>query len=71
MLDGVKLSQDHAVFNATGLQCDDLFKLGNGLVENVVSGRGGDAGVFSFAKLAQVDAAQQLVGFNVVGRGLE
>jgi len=35
-----------------------------------VRGRGRAACVFAFAELAQVNAAQQLVGVNVVGRGL-
>src|SRR5580658_6898334 len=39
VLDGVELAQDHAVFDALGLQGDDLFKLGNGLVENVAGRR--------------------------------
>ena len=71
VLDGVELSQDHAVFDAFGQQGDNLFKFGDGLVENGVRGRGRAACVFAFAELAQVNAAQQLVGVNVVGRGLE
>ena len=36
VLHGVKLAQDHAVFNALRLQGDDLFKLGDRLVEDGV-----------------------------------
>ncbi len=71
MLDGVELAKDHAVFHAARLQGDDLLELGDGLIEGVAAGRGGRNGVLCLAELAQVDAAEQLVGIEIVGRGLE
>ena len=71
VLDGVKLAQDHAILDAFGLQLDDPFKLGDGLVENVAGGRGGRDRIGGVAQLAQVKPPQQLVGLDVVGRGLE
>ena len=67
VLDGVELAQHHAVFNALGLQGDDLLKFGNGLVESVAGGRRGGDRVLRFAQLAQVDAAKQPMRVNVVG----
>jgi hypothetical protein len=71
VLDGVKLAQDHAVFNVFGLQRDDLFELGDGLVQNVAGWRSGGDGIGGVAQLTQVNAPQQLVGIDVVGSGLE
>ena len=45
MLDGVELAQNHVIFDALGLQGDDLLELGDGLVERVAGGRGRGDGV--------------------------
>ena len=71
MLHGEKLAQYHAVIHAAGGESDNLFELRDGLVENFAGGGRGSSGIFAFAKLAQVNAAQELVGVDVVGRGLE
>ena len=59
------------VFNALGLQRHDLFELGDGQVERVAGGRCGRDRVLLLAELAQVNAAQELMGVDIVGRGLQ
>ena len=71
VLDGVKLAENHAIGDAGGLQGDDLFELGDGLVKHGAAGRGGCGGVLLFAERAQVDASEEAVGIDVVGRGFE
>ena len=68
MLDRVELAQNHVVLDALGLQGDNLLELRDGLIENIARARSRRAGAFPFSQLAQVDAPQQLVGVDVVGR---
>ncbi len=71
VLDGVELAKDHAVIHALGLERNDLLELGDGLVENVAGGRGRRDGVGGVAQLAQIDAAEEAMGVDVVGRAFE
>ena len=71
VLDGVELAQDHAVLDALRLQRDDLLKLRNRQIQRIAGGRGRGWRVLPVAQLAQVDAPQQLVRVDVVGRALQ
>ena len=71
MLHGVKLAQNHAVFNALRLQRNDLFVFRNCLVQDIGRRRSGRGGVLALTQLTQINASQQLVGIHIVGRGLE
>ncbi len=71
MLDVVELTENHAVFDIFGLERDDLFVLGDGLIEDVAAGRRRRDGILRFAELAEVEVSEQLVGVDIVGRSFE
>ena len=65
VLDGVELPKNHAVLNALRGQRNDLLVFGNGQIEHV----GGSAcRGLTLAELAEIDAAELLVGFQIVRR---
>ena len=52
VLDRVELAEDHAVFDALGLEGDDLLELGDGQIEGIAGRRRGRDRVLLIAELA-------------------
>ena len=71
VLHGVELAENHTVLNIFGLERNDLLEFGDCLVKHVAAGRRGRNRILGLAKLAQVNAAEELVRAHVVRRGLE
>ena len=71
MPDGEELAQQHTILDALRIERDDLGEFGDRLVQRIAGGRYRGWSVLLFAQLAQVDAPQQLVRVEVVGRALE
>ena len=71
VLDGIELAQNHAILDVLRLERDDLLEFRNRLVQHIAGGRGGGRRILPFAQRAQVDAPQQLVRVDIVGRALQ
>ncbi len=63
----VELAEQQAAFDIVALQLHNLGVFGDGELQNLLR----RAAILNIAQRLQVDTAQQLVGFEIVGLGLE